>query len=99
MAEPSQYNKNQNAASSDQIVADYVNGLSKERRMLVVLKSQLYEGRWESMLEDLQNRLVGTPYIFKLIGRIKDDIERIKQMEEFEKRHNIDLAEYIDQVD
>jgi hypothetical protein len=48
------------------------------------------------MLDDLQNRLVGKPYIFKLANRIQDDIERIKQMQEFEAEHKIDLADYID---
>jgi hypothetical protein len=64
--------------------------------MLIVLKAQLYDGTWEPMLDDLQNRLVGKPYIFKLANRIQDDIERIKQMQEFEAEHKIDLADYID---
>jgi len=63
--------------------------------MLVVLKAQLYAGSWEPMLDDLRNRLDGRPYIFKLVNRIQDDIERIEQMMEFEAAHNIDLAEYV----
>jgi hypothetical protein len=77
-------------------VSDFVNGLSNEHRMLIVLKAQLYDGTWEPMLDDLQNRLAGKPYIFKLANRIQDDIERIKQMQEFEAEHKIDLADYID---
>ena len=77
-------------------VEDYVAGLSNEHRMLVVLKSQLYDGSWEPMLDDLQNRLAGKPYIFKLANRIKDDIERIEQMQTFEKEHNVDLADYVE---
>ena len=80
----------------DKLVSDYVAGLSDEQRMLVILKKQLYDGSWEPMLEDLQNRLVGKPYIFKLANRIKDDIERIEQMREFEKEHNVDLADHIE---
>ena len=75
---------------------DFVAGLSDERRMLVILKAQLYGGTWEPMLDDLQNRLAGKPYIFKLANRIKDDIERIEQMRKFEEEHNIDLAEYVE---
>ncbi len=78
------------------IVSDFVNGLSDEHRMLIVLKAQLYDGTWEPMLDDLQNRLAGKPYIFKLASRIKDDIERIEQMQKFEIEHNIDLADYVD---
>jgi len=57
---------------------------------------QLYDGTWETMLDDLRNRLADKPYIFKLASRIKDDIERIEQMQKFEDEHNIDLADYVD---
>src|SRR4030042_385984 len=77
-------------------VSDFVKGLSEERRMLIVLKAQLYGGTWEPMLDDLRNRLAGKPYIFKLANRIQDDIERIEQMQEFEAEHKIDLADYIE---
>ena len=78
------------------VVSDFVNGLSDEHRMLIVLKAQLYDGTWEPMLDDLQNRLAGKPYIFKLANRIRDDIERIEQMQKFEAEHNVDLADYVD---
>jgi len=80
----------------NKVVSDFVNGLSDEHRMLIVLKAQLYDGTWEPMLDDLRNRLTGKPYIFKLANRIQDDIERIEQMQEFEAEHKIDLADYID---
>lgn len=77
-------------------VSNFVNSLSNEQRMLVILKRQLYGGSWEPMLDDLKNRLSGKPYIFKLANRIQDDIERIKRMDEFEKKHNVDLADYVE---
>ena len=77
-------------------VSEFVNGLSEEHRMLIALKSQLYGGTWEPMLDDLRNRLAGKPYIFKLVNRIKDDIEHIEQMQEFETEHNVDLADYVE---
>ncbi len=77
-------------------VADYVRGLSEEHRMLVALKAQLYGGSWAPMLDDLRNRLAGKPYIFKLVHRIQDDIERIEQMQKFEAEHKVDLADYVD---
>ncbi|MFC1633717.1 hypothetical protein ACFL5Z_02655 [Planctomycetota bacterium] len=82
--------------SVNKVVEEYVAGLSNEHRMLVVLKAQLYDGTWEPMLDDLQNRLAGKPYIFKLANRIKDDIERIEQMQKFEKEHNVDLADWVE---
>jgi hypothetical protein len=78
------------------VVAAYIDSLSQEHRMLVALKAQLYEGSWESMLDDLRNRLTGKPYIFKLVHRIQDDIERIEQMRKFEAEHHVDLADYVD---
>jgi hypothetical protein len=78
------------------VVSDFVNGLSEECRMLVVLKAQLYGGSWSPMLDDLKNRLSGKPYIFKLANRIQDDIERIEQMAEFERENNVDLADYVE---
>jgi len=77
-------------------VSDFVEGLSDEHRMLVVLKAQLYGGTWEPMVDDLRNRLAGKPYIFKLANRIEDDIERIEQMQQFETEHKIDLADYVE---
>ncbi|MDH4241962.1 MAG: hypothetical protein OEW48_20575 [Phycisphaerae bacterium] len=77
------------------IVSDFVNGLSDEHRMLVVLKAQLYDDMWEPMLDDLRNRLSGKPYIFKLVNRIQDDIGRIEEMQEFESEHDINLSDYI----
>ena len=95
MAEPTENSKASNA-EANKAVSDFVNGLSEEHRMLIILKTQLYDSTWEPMLDDLRNRLQGRPYIFKLANRIQDDIERIEQMSEFEAEHNIDLADYID---
>jgi len=82
--------------SSDAAVEDFVSRLTNEHKMLVVLKAQLYGGRWESMLDDLNNRLAGKPYIFKLVNRINEDVERIEKLRGFEVEHGIDLADYVD---
>ena len=87
-------NKNENL-SADTSVEAFVFGLDDKYRMLVVLKSQLYGGRWEPMLDDLQNRLEGKPYIFKLANRIKDDVERIATLQAFEREHGVDLAAFV----
>ena len=77
-------------------VQNFISSLSDEHRMLVLLKAQLYDGAWEPMLDDLRNRLNGKPYIFKLINRIEDDIKRIEEMQKFEAKHNINLADYVE---
>ncbi len=96
MAEPSRNKDKGGKTVISKVVSDFVNGLSSEHRMLIVLKAQLYGGTWESMLDDLRNRLAGKPYIFKLANRIHEDIERIEQMQEFEAEHKVDLADYVD---
>jgi hypothetical protein len=77
-------------------VRRFVEGLDEKYRMLVILKAQLYSNRWDPMLEDLKNRLDGKPYIFKLAGRIKEDIERIERMRSFEIEHGVDLSELVE---
>jgi hypothetical protein len=96
MVEQTENSDNSRKTAVSEIVSHFVNGLSEEHRMLVILKSQLYGGAWAPMLDDLQNRLAGKPYIFKLESRIKDDIERIEAMRSFEAEHNIDLADYVE---
>ncbi len=96
MDEPSEDSNKGLKTSVSKEISDFVAGLSDEHRMLVILKAQLYGGTWEPMLDDLQNRLDGKPYIFKLANRIKEDIERIEQMRKFEQEHNVDLAEYVE---
>lgn len=96
MAKPGKNSKTGGETTESKVVRDFVDSLSDEQRMLVVLKSQLYGGSWEPMIDDLQNRLAGKPYIFKLANRIQDDIERIEQMQEFENEHKVDLADYVE---
>jgi len=96
MDEPSENSNEGVGTSVSKVISDFIAGLSDEHRMLVILKAQLYGGTWEPMLDDLENRLKGKPYIFKLANRIKDDIERIEQMRKFEEEHNLDLTEYVE---
>ena len=70
-------------------------GLSPDEKTLVTLRDELYGGSWEQMLGDLRDRLKGKPYIFKLVNRIQDDIARIEKLNDYEKKHKINLAEYL----
>ena len=96
MANVSRNRISQEGLPVDPAVADYVKTLGNKHRMLVVLKAQLYGGRWEPMLDDLKNRLAGKPYIFKLTNRINDDVERISEMREFEETHGVDLGDHVE---
>ena len=84
------------ASAQDQdVVRRFADGLSSQERLLVVLKRELYDGRWDEMVADLQARLAGEPYIFKLAHRISDDLERIAHLRRFEEAHGVDLGEYV----
>jgi hypothetical protein len=96
MVDPVRTSSNETGPQSDGAVTSYVSSLSQEHKMLVALKSHLYGGSWEPMLDDLRNRLGGKPYIFKLVHRIQDDIQRIEEMRKFEAEHDVDLADYVD---
>ncbi|MGA2265948.1 MAG: hypothetical protein ABSH10_05900 [Phycisphaerae bacterium] len=82
-------------ASSEDAVRRFVNGMTGEERMLVVLKRELYEGHWDEMVADLQARLEGRPYIFKLAHRITDDLNRIARLRQFEQEQGVDLGDYV----
>ena len=75
-------------------VQQFVEAMTNEERMLVVLKAELYEGSWDEMIADLKARLEGRPYIFKLAHRIADDLERIGRLRQFEDAFGVDLSEY-----
>jgi len=83
------------AADGEEKVRRFVEGMTSEERLLVVLKKELYDGSWEEMAADLKARLEGRPYIFKLAHRIADDLERIRRLREFEQGCDIDLADYV----
>ena len=73
----------------------WVDALPPEELMLVKLREELYSSSWERMLADLKDRLKGRPYIFKLVNRIQDDIARIEKLQDYEKKNNINLAEFL----
>lgn len=83
------------AADAEGQCAEFVANLSEEEIMLLRLRDELYNGRWDAMLADLNDRLQGKPYVFKLAHRIQDDIERIERLNRFERQYNVDLATYL----
>ena len=70
--------------------------ISPEDEVLIIIREELYEGCWEEMLEDLEERLAGKPYVLRLAGRIEDDIGRIGRLRAIEKKKGINLADYLD---
>ncbi len=79
----------------EQEIQKFVSNLTNEDKLLIILRNELYESSWDLFLKDLINRRQGKPYIFKLMKRIEDDIERIKKLKEFEEKYKINLFDYI----
>ena len=82
-------------ASVEERARQFVATLSEEEIKLLRLRDELNEGRWDSKLADLKDRLQGKPFVFKLAHRIQDDIERIERLNRFERQNNVDLAKYV----
>ena len=88
---------NDNNTDLNKEIQTFISRLGSQERMLVILQHELYEDSWVAMLTDLKNRLEGKPFIFKLANRIKDDIDRIAKLQNFEEKHSIKLSDFINQ--
>jgi hypothetical protein len=87
------------AAMQDSPPSVLVHRLGAEEWMLVRLREQLYGGRWDEMRTDLECRRRGQPYIFKLVHRIEEDLERIARLEAMEAELGIILGDHLPDVD
>jgi hypothetical protein len=75
--------------------AEEAPSLTKDDRMLVVLRDELYGGSWKEMLSDLRARLKNKPFVFKLAHRIEADISRIEKLMTYESRSSVNLSDLI----
>ena len=82
-------------ANAEDKIRQFVEGMTNEDRMLVVLNRELYDDSWEEMVSDLRARLEGRPYIFKLAHRIADDLLRIDRLKKFENGVGLKLSDYV----
>ena len=70
--------------------------LTPDERGLVLLRNELYDGSWRAMLDDLQSRLEGKPYVFKLARRIEEDIKLIEKLQKIEQDEGVNLTDMLD---
>jgi hypothetical protein len=83
------------AGDDDRLALDpeaFLASLQPEEEMLLRIRDELYEGSWETMRRDLQNRLAGKPYIFKLVSRIEHDLQAVALLARYEREHDVDLG-------
>ena len=78
-----------------QTYAEFVRGLSKEERMLITLRDELYVGSFERMVADLRDRLQFRPYNFKIVNTIEEDLIRIERIQGFELKHRVNLSDLL----
>ena len=74
----------------------YLKSLSAEELQLLVLRDELYDGSWEEMKRDLEDRRDGKPFIFKLVNRIEEDLARIEELAGFEEKHGVNLSDFLE---
>ncbi len=48
------------------------------------------------MQRDLEDRRDGKPFIFKLVNRIEEDLQRIERLWAYEQRHQVNLGKYLE---
>lgn len=76
-------------------IEKFVESLNEEERMLVRIRDELYDGAWTVMQRDLENRLQGKPYIFKLVSRIEHDLQALKLLADYEQEYELNLADWV----
>jgi hypothetical protein len=85
--------KDMRAAEAE--IQAFAASLSPEEKVLIDVRDELYGGDWVEMVADLQARLEGKPYIFKLATRIEEDLLRIEKLKAFEEKQHINLRDYV----
>ena len=87
-------------------VSALLTALSDQEKMLIVLCEQLYEGRWDDMLQDLRDRLEGRPHVYewgplspRLKSTITEHVAIISRLRDFEQAHGVNLARLIERED
>ena len=85
----------QSPMEPEQKVREFVAQMTPEEKTLLTLRDELYGGRWDEMQTDLEQRLEGRPYDFKLASRIEDDLARIRRMRAVEDQYRVNQKEYV----
>ncbi len=78
---------------------DFVGKLTIEDLILLKLRQELYDGSWSALEKDLQDRLQNRPLIYKIIQRIRTDLERLEKLRAYEQQNNVDLLNLLPRAD
>ncbi len=83
---------------NEEKVRAYARELGEKERVALAVRDELYDGSWDRMREDLESRREGRTYVFRLASRIEEDIRTIRRLSAFERRHKVNLSEYVTQA-
>ncbi|MCX7804447.1 MAG: hypothetical protein N3A38_04570 [Planctomycetota bacterium] len=85
------------ADAGDVSPEEYVAGIQEHEKVLILVKEELYGGSWARLEADLQARLAGKPYLFKIkTGRVlQRDLEAVRRMRKYEEAKGCDLAKIL----
>ena len=75
----------------------FARDLGEKERVALAVRDELYGGSWDEMREDLEARREGRTYVFRLASRIEEDLKIIRKLRAFERRHDVDLAQYVEE--
>jgi hypothetical protein len=77
----------------------FTEGLTREDRLLIAIRDELYEGSWEQVLEDIEARIGRKPFVFKLKTRLDEDTARVAKLRAFEREHSVDLRALLEELE
>lgn len=79
----------------ENLAKEFINSLGQSVKVLIILRDELYDGSWDLMVKDLQSRLKGEPFIYKLANQIDADMQSIAKIRAFEEKNALNMGKYI----
>jgi hypothetical protein len=79
----------------DILAKEFISSLDQSVKVLIILRDELYDGSWDLMVKDLQSRLKGEPFIYKLANQIDADMQAITKIRDFEEKNLLNMGKYI----
>lgn len=83
------------STDKEALAKEFINSLDQSVKVLIILRDELYDGSWDLMVKDLQSRLKGEPYIYKLASQIDADMQSITKIRAFEEKHSLNMGKFI----
>ena len=83
------------STDKETLAKEFISSLDQSVKVLIILRDELYEGSWDLMIKDLQSRLKGEPFIYKLANQIDADMQSITKIRAFEEKNSLNMGKFI----